>query len=155
MSTDRPTDGRREGYPPPVLTAAVLALGAIVLALLAVFAITDTSARALTTYDPVEATVVDAHDEERLVADRRGSRTEDVRVVSVQLPDGTRADLRSEDLVVGTAVRVHVGDSGAVFEAPPPRPGLLEWSLCAATAGAAVVLATVSIRSALRLRTAP
>ena len=154
MSTDRPSDGR-EGYPPPALTVAVLALGAIVLALLGVFAITDTSARALATYDPVEATVVDAHGEQRLVADRRGSRTEEVRVVSVQLPDGTRADLRSDELVVGTAAQVYVGDSGAVFEVPPPRPGLLEWALCAATAGAAVVLATVSIRRALRLRTAP
>ena len=89
------------GNPAPALAALGLALVAVVLAVCAVAAIVDTSARALTSYTPVEATVVGEHAEERLVADRRGSRSEPFRVVSVELPDGVRADVRSDDLVVG------------------------------------------------------
>ncbi|MFE5673331.1 hypothetical protein ACFQ58_17160 [Agromyces sp. NPDC056523] len=151
MTAGRRT-GDREGYPPPALTVVVLALGAVVFAVLAVVAIGETTARAFASYAAVEATVVDAHDEARVVADRRGSSTEMVRVVRVELPDGTRADLRNEDLEVGATAEVYVSDSGAVFEAPPARPGLLEWALCAAIATAAVVLATLSVRGALRLR---
>ena len=143
------------GNPPPALTALVLALFAVVLAACGVAAIVDTSARALTSYTPVEATVVGEHAEERLVADRRGSRSEPFRVVSVELPDGVGADVRSDDLVVGTTATVYLSDSGAVFEAPPARPGALEWALCAATVAAAIALAALSVRSVLRLRRSP
>jgi hypothetical protein len=112
----------------------------------------ETSSRALASYTPVEATVVDEHTEERLVADRRGSSTVPFRVVSVELPDGARADVLSDDLVVGTTAALYRSDSGAVFETPPARPGVLEWALCAATVTAAVVLAALSVRGVLRLR---
>ena len=150
-TVQRPTDDRA-GYPPPALTALVLALFAVAFAVCAVVVIGETSARALASYTPVEATVVDEHTEERLVADRRGSSNEPFRVVSVELPDGVRADVRSDDLIVGATAAVYRSDSGAVFETPPPRPGLLEWALCAATVAAAVVLAAVSVRCVLRLR---
>ena len=151
-STQRRTDDRA-GYPPPALTAAVLALITAVLAVCAVVVIGEVSARALASYTPVEATVVDERTEERLVADRRGSSREPVRVVSVELPDGVRADVPSDDLVVGATATVYRSDSGAVFETPPGRPGFLEWALCAAIVAAAIVLAVVSVRSVLRLRT--
>jgi hypothetical protein len=150
-TVQRPTDDRA-GYPPPALTALVLALFAVALAVCAVAMIGETSARALASYTPVEATVVDEHTEERLVADRRGSSNEPFRVVSVELPDGVRADVRSDDLVVGTTATVYRSDSGAVFETPPARPGLLEWALCAATVATAVALAVLSVRCFLRLR---
>ena len=150
-TTERRTDDRA-GYPPPALTAAVLALIAVVLAVWAVLVLSETSARAFASYTPVEATVVDEHTEERLVADRRGSSLEQIRVVSVELPDGARADLRSDDLAVGAPATVYRSDSGAVFESPPAPPGLLEWFLCAAIVAAAVVLAVVSVRGVLRLR---
>jgi hypothetical protein len=151
MSTvERPTDARA-GYPPPALTAVVLALFAVALAVCAVAVIGETSGRALVSYAPVAATVVDEHTEERLVADRRGSSNEPFRVVSVELPDGVRADVRSDDLIVGATATVYRSDSGAVFETPPARPGLLEWALCAATVVAAVVLAAASVRGVLRL----
>ena len=101
MATVRRATDDRAGYPPPALTALVLALFAVALAVCAVMMIGETSAGALASYTPVEATVVDEHTEERLVADRRGSSTEPFRVVSVELPDGVRADVRSDDLVVG------------------------------------------------------
>jgi hypothetical protein len=154
MTSPRRRTDHRPGYPPPALTAAVLALITVVLALWAVAVIGETSARALATYTPVEATVVDEHTEMRLVADRRGSRPEPFRVVTVQLADGGRADLRSDDLVVGASATVYRSDSGAVFESPPARPGLLEWSLCAGVVAAAVVMALVSVRVVLRLRPA-
>jgi hypothetical protein len=147
----RPTDDRA-GYPPPALTALVLALFAVALAVCAVVMIGETSALALASYTPIEATVVDEHTEDRLVADRRGSSTEPFRVVTVEPPDGVRADVRSDDLIVGATARVYRSDSGAVFEAPPARPGVLEWALCAATVAAAVVLAALSVRGVLRLR---
>ncbi|MGR0220428.1 hypothetical protein [Agromyces sp. ZXT2-6] len=142
----------RGGYPPPALTAAVLALIAIALAVWAVAVIGETSARALASYTPVEATVVDERIEERLVGDRRGSGRAPFRVVGVELPDGARADVRSDDLTVGATATLHRSDAGAVFEFPPARPGLLEWTLCAAIVAAALVLALLSVRSALRLR---
>ena len=147
----RRTDDR-DGYPPPGLTAAVLALLTIVLALVAAIAIGETSSRAFASYTPIAATVVDEHSEERLVADRRGSSREPFRVVTVELPDGTSADVRSDDLVVGATVTVYRSDARAVFETPPVRPGLLEWALCAATAAAAMGLAIITVRCLLRLR---
>ena len=152
MATVRRSTDDRAGYPPPALTALVLALFAIALAVCAVMVIGETSARALASYTAVEATVVDEHTEDRLVADRRGSSAEPFRVVSVELPDGVRADVRSDDLVVGATASVYRSDSGAVFETQPARPGVLEWALCAATVAAAVVLAVLSVRCVLRLR---
>ena len=154
MATVRRSTEDRAGYPPPALTALVLALFAVALAVCAVMVIGETSAGALASYTPVEATVVDEHTEERLVADRRGSSTEPFRVVTVELPDGVQADVRSDDLVVGATASVYRSDSGAVFETPPPRPGVLEWALCVVTVVAAVVLAALSVRSVLRLRRA-
>ena len=151
MTDERRTDDRT-GYPPPAVTAAVLAIIAIVLAVVAVVMIAETSGRAFASYTPLRSTVVDEHTEQQVVADRRGNRTESVRVVTVELPDGALADLRSEDLAVGSMTTVYLSDSGAVFEAPPARPGALEWTLCAATVAAAIALATLSVRSVLRLR---
>ncbi|MCD2443819.1 hypothetical protein LQ757_16180 [Agromyces sp. SYSU K20354] len=142
----------RAGYPPPALTAAVLALFAIALAVCAVVVVGDTTARALASYTPVEAIVVDDRTEEALVADRRGSSQVPFRVAIVELPDGVRADVRSDDLVVGAPVTVYRSDSGAVFATPPARPGALEWALGAAIVAAAVVLAIVAVCSVLRLR---
>jgi lysozyme family protein len=152
MSTaERRTDDRA-GYPPPALTAAVLALIAVVLAAWAVAATAETLARATGSYTPVEATVVDERTEMRLVADRRGSSPQPFRVVTVELPDGVRADVRSDDLALGTTATVYRSDSVAVFETPPARPGPLEWTLCSAMLAASVVLALLSVRCALSLR---
>ncbi|GGI47906.1 hypothetical protein BCL57_002619 [Agromyces flavus] len=150
-TAERRTD-ERGGYPPPALTAAVLALIAVVLGVLAVGAIGETAARASATYRPTEAIVVAVHSEEQLVADRRGSRPETVRVVSVEFADGARADVRSEELDVGVTATVYRSDSGAVFETPPPRLGVLEWSLCAAIVAATAVLALATVRVLVRLR---
>ena len=145
MTAAEPRTDRRAGYPPPALTAVVLGVCAVI-------AISDTSARAFASYTPVEVTVVDEHTEEGLVADRRGSIRVPFRVVSVELPDGARADLRSDTLAVGTASTVYRSDSGAVFETPPARPGFLEWALCATIVAAAAWLAFVATRGVLRLR---
>lgn len=142
----------RAGYPPPALTVVVLAVIAVALAGWAVAAIGETSARALASYRSVEATVVDERTEERLVADRRGSRPAPFRVVTVEFDDGTRADLRSGELVVGDTAIVYRDETGAAFETPPARPGLLEWALCAAIAAAALLMGSLSARGALRLR---
>jgi hypothetical protein len=142
--------GDRAGYPPPAVTAAMLALIAVVLGVCAVIAVSETSARALASYAPVEAVVVDERTEEGLVADRRGNSREAFRVVRVELPEGGRADLRSEDLVVGTTATVYRSDSGAVYETPPTPPGLLEWALCAAIVAATILLAIAAVRFALR-----
>jgi hypothetical protein len=150
-TAERRTDDR-DGYPPPALPAAVLALIAVALAVWAVAVIAETSDRALASYTPVEATVVDERIEERLVADRRGSSRAPFRVVTVELPDGARADVRSDHLTIGVTTTLYRSDAGAVFETPPGRPGLLEWTLCAALVAAALVLAVLSVRSALRLR---
>lgn len=150
-SAERRTDDR-DGYPPPALTAAVLGLIAVVLAVWAVAVIGETAARALATYTPLEARVVDELTDMRLVADRRGSSPEQYRVVVVELPDGARADVRSEDLAVGATATVYRSESGAVFASPPARPGLVEWILCAAIVAAAIVLAVVSVRCVMRLR---
>ncbi len=152
MTTDDRRTDERAGYPPPALTAAVLALIAVVLGVCAVVALAETSARVLATYSPVEATVVDERAEQRVVADRRGSTRDSFRVVSVELPDGARVDLRSDDLAVGTTATVYRSDAGAVFEAPPAPPGILEWALCAAVSAIAIMLAIVSARLMLRLR---
>ena len=150
MTTAERRDDERDGYPPPALTAAVLALIAVVLAVWAVAVVGETTARALASYAPVEATVVDERLEERLVADRRGSIPRPFRVVIIELPDGTRADLRSDDLTVGASATVYRSDSGAIFETPPARPGPLEWTLCAAMVAAVIVLALASVRGVLR-----
>lgn len=148
-------DDARDGYPPPAVTAAVLALIAVALAVWAVAVIGETSARALASYTPVEATVVDERTEMRLVADRRGSSPRPFRVVTVELHDGSHADVRSDDLTVGATATVYRSDSGAVFETPPARPGPLEWILCAAIVAAAVVLAFASARGVLRRPRSP
>ena len=150
-SAERRTDDRG-GYPPPALSAVVLGLIAVILAIWAVAVIGETAARAFATYAPVEATVVDERTEMRLVADRRGSSPQPFRVVTVELPDGVRADVRSDDLALGTTATVYRSDSVAVFETPPARPGPLEWTLCSAILAASVVLALLSVRSALSLR---
>ena len=151
-SAERLTDDR-DGYPPPVLTAVVLGLIALILSAWAVAAIGETSARAFASYTTIEAMVVDEHTETRLVADRRGSSPEPFRVVTVELTDGSRADVRSDHLIVGATATVYRNEVGEAFGAPPARPGLLEWSLCAAIVAAAVVLGAVAVRSVLRLRT--
>jgi hypothetical protein len=150
-ASERRTDDR-SGYPPPAVTAVVLALIAVVLGVCAVLALGETSARALASYMPVEATVVDERTEEALVADRRGNARELFRVVTVELSGGARADVRSDALAVGTTATVYISDSGAVFVSTPARPGFLEWALCAAVVAAAIVLAVASVRTALRMR---
>ncbi|WP_173922096.1 hypothetical protein [Agromyces sp. Marseille-P2726] len=140
------------GYPPPAVTATVLAIMAAVLGVLAVVAIIQTSARATATYPPVEATVVAEHTEQAMVADRRGNGLESFRVVTVELPDGASADLRSDDLVVGDTATVYGSESGAVFETPPPKPGPFDWALCVAIVAAAGVLTVAAVRSVMRLR---
>ena len=151
MTSDEGRTDDRDGYPPPALTAVVLGLIAVILAGWAVAVIGETSTRALATYAPVEATVVDEHTEMRLVADRRGSSPEPFRLVTVELPDGVRADVRSDDLAIGTTTTVYRSDAGAVFETPPARPGLLEWALCVSLVVAALVVAYTSVRAVLRL----
>ena len=152
MTTARRRTDDRAGYPPPALTAAVLALITGALAVCAVVVIGETTARALASYTPIEATVVEEHTEEALVADRRGSSRVPFRVVSVELPDGIRADVRSDDLDVGATATVYLSDSGAVFETPPARPAFLEWALCAAIVAVTVVMAIVTVRCVLLLR---
>ncbi|MDQ2661384.1 MAG: hypothetical protein M3Y52_05875 [Actinomycetota bacterium] len=152
MTTTERRNGDRAGYPPPAVTAAVLALIAVVLGVCAAIALSETSARAFASYSPVEATVVDERTEEGLVADRRGNSLEAFRVVRVELPDGALADLRSEDLAVGTTATIYRSNSGAVYETPPGPPGPLEWALCAAIVAAAIVLAVASVRTVLGLR---
>ncbi|HET9311017.1 MAG TPA: hypothetical protein VFP41_07325, partial [Actinomycetota bacterium] len=87
-----------------------------------------------------------------MVADRRGSSPEMFRVVTVELPDGARADLRSDDLAVGATATVYRSESGAVFESPPAAPGFFDWFLCAAIVAAAIVLTVATVRSVMRLR---
>jgi hypothetical protein len=151
MTAERRTDDRA-GLPPPAVTATVLAIIAAVLAVVAVVAIVQTSARAFATYAPIEVTVVDEHGEQAMVADRRGSSPEMFRVVTVELPDGARADLRSDDLAVGATATVYRSESGAVFESPPAAPGFFDWFLCAAIVAAAIVLTVATVRSVMRLR---
>jgi hypothetical protein len=150
-SAERRTDDR-DGYPPPALTAVVLGIITVILGIWAVAVIGETSARAFATYAPVEATVVDERTETRFFADRLGGRLESFRVVTVELTDGVRADVRSDDLAVGATATVYRDDAGAVLELPPAPPGPLEWGLAAAIVAAAAVLAVVTVRSARRLR---
>ena len=70
----------------------------------------------------------------------------------MELPDGIRAEVRSDGLAVGTTTTVYRSDSGAVFGPHPQRPSLFEWALCAAIAAAAVVLAVATVRGVRRLR---
>jgi|GEM_PF-3445740 len=142
----------RAGYPPRWLTAVVLALGAVALGLGAVVAIGETVARAITATSPISATVVGEYSEERFVADRRGSRPVPFRYVIVQLPDGGTADVRSDDLVVGSDATVYRSDSGAVFETPPDAPGPIEWAVCASAVAGALALGAGSVRV---MRSAP
>ena len=53
MTTAERRTEDRDGYPPPALTAAVLALITVVLAVWAVAVIGETSALALASYTPV------------------------------------------------------------------------------------------------------
>ncbi|GAA1056464.1 hypothetical protein GCM10017608_31970 [Agromyces luteolus] len=145
----RPTD-ERAGYPPRRLTAAVLAIGAIALGALGVVAIVETASRAITSTSPVATTVVGEYTEERLVADRRGSRYAPFRYVIVELPDGTAADVRSDDLDVGADATVYRSDSGAVFETPPSAPGPIEWAVCASAVAGALALGVGSVRAMRR-----
>lgn len=154
MSIAERRSGDRDGYPPPALTSVVLAIITAVLAAWAVAVIAETSARAFATYTPVEATVVDERIEQRLIVDRRGSTRAPFRIVIVELPNGVRADVRSEDLSVGAAATVYRSGTGDVFEDVPAPPGLLEWALCVAITAAGLVLATVTVRGILRLRAA-
>jgi hypothetical protein len=151
MTDDRRSDDRA-GYPPPAVTAAVLAIAAVVFAVVAVVMIVETSSRAFASYTPLQATVVDEHSEQLMVADRRGNRTETVRVVTVELPDGALTDLRSEDLEIGSTATVYLDGSGAAYETPPEPPGVLEWVLCAAAVAASVALAVLAVRSVRRVR---
>jgi hypothetical protein len=150
-SAERRTDDR-DGYPPPALTAAVLGIITVILSIWAVAAIGETSTRAFATYAPVEVTVVDERTEMRFFADRLGGRLEPFRVVTVELADDVRVDVRSDDLTVGATATVYRDDAGAVVEIPPVPPGPLEWGLSAAIVAVAVVLAVVTVRSARRLR---
>ena len=150
--TAEPRTDDRTGYPPPAVTAAVLAIAAFVFAVVAVVMIVETSSRAFASYTPMQATVVDEHSEQLMVADRRGNRTETVRVVTVELPDGALTDLRSEDLAVGSTATVYLDGSGAAYETPPEPPGVLEWVLCVAAVGASIVLAVLAVRSVRRVR---
>lgn len=154
MSTDRRAEDRA-GYPPPAVTAAVLAILAVVLGVVAVGAIVDTSARATETVTAVEVTVLHERTEEQTTIGRRGSITAPYRVVAVELPSGGLAELRSDDLEVGSTATVYRTESGRIVEAPPPPPGALEWGLCTAAAAAAVVLAIAAIRAAGRARRKP
>ncbi|WP_430646197.1 hypothetical protein [Agromyces sp. GXS1127] len=146
--TDSPrrTD-ERTGLPPRRITAAVLAIGAVALAITATVAVDETVSRATTSTSPVAAVVVAEHTEERLVADRRGSRSAPFRYVTVELPDGTTADVRSDDLAVGTEAEVYRSDSGAVFETPPEAPGAIEWAVCAGAVAGAIALGAGSVRA--------
>lgn len=147
MADVRRTIAERAGYPPRRVTAAVLAIGAIALGAIAVVAIGEAVSRATMSISPVEAIVVGERTEERLVADRRGSRYAPFRYVSVELPDGTTAEVRSDDLAVGADAEVYRSDAGAVFETPPDAPGPIEWTVCVSAAAAALALGTASVRT--------
>ncbi|WP_438856293.1 hypothetical protein [Agromyces sp. M3QZ16-3] len=137
----------RTGVPPRLLTAAVLAIGAVALAIAAIIATGETTSRAITSTSPVAATVVGEYTEERLVADRRGSRFAPFRYVVVELPDGTTADVRSDDLAVGADAALYRSAAGDVFETPPDAPGPLEWAVCASAVAGAMALGAGSVRA--------
>ncbi|WP_353828882.1 hypothetical protein [Agromyces sp. SYSU T0242] len=139
----------RAGYPPRRLTALVLAVGALALGAAGIGAIGETSGRAALATEPVTAIVVDERVDERLVADRRGSRLVPFRIVGVELPDGSLAEVRSDTLAVGSTATVYVGGPGTAFETPPEPPGPLEWTVGAAAIAGGVTLMT---GSALALR---
>ncbi|MFC9917857.1 hypothetical protein [Agromyces binzhouensis] len=137
----------RAGYPPRRLTAVVLAIGAIALGAFAVSAIGETTSRAITSTSPVAVVVVGERTEERLVAHRRGSRYAPFRFVIVELPDGTTADVRSDDLAVGADAAVYRSSTGDVFETPPQAPGPLEWAVCASAVAGTLALGAGAVRS--------
>ncbi|BDZ53501.1 hypothetical protein [Agromyces marinus] len=143
----------RPGYPPLGLTAAVLALGAILLGSAAVVGIAEVSARASASYEAVVASIVDEGSEQQLVADRRGSRQAQYRVVSVELADGTRAEIRSDDLAVGERATVYRSTGGTIAATIPDPPGPLEWAVCAGAVLGALALAVASVRTILPART--
>ncbi|GAA2039437.1 hypothetical protein GCM10009819_25680 [Agromyces tropicus] len=137
----------RAGYPPRRVTAGVLAFGAVALGVAGVAAIGETVSDAVRSTSPVLTTVVGERTEEALVADRRGSRLVPYRVVDVELPDGSTAELRSDDLEVGSEATVYRSDSGAVFETPPEAPGPLEWAVGASALAGSAALAVGAVRA--------
>ncbi|GAA1059768.1 hypothetical protein [Agromyces bracchium] len=142
----RRTD-ERTGLPPRRVTAAVLAIGAVALAIAGIVALGETVSRAITSTSPVAATVVGEYTEDHLVADRRGSRYAPFRYVIVELPDGTTADVQSDDLAVGADAEVYRSGTGDVFETPPQAPGAIEWAVCASAVAGAIALGAGSVRA--------
>lgn len=82
----------------------------------------------MTSYDPVEVTATDEFKGRQAVGTRKSRRMVEVRMVGVELPDGSRGEVRSDKIEVGEKATVlQSSANGNLYEEQPDGPSFLEW----------------------------
>ena len=88
----------------------------------------DNVKKYMTSYEPVQVTATDEFTERQAVGTRKNRRMVDVRVVGVELPDGSSGKVRSDTIKVGdTATVLQSSANGNLYEKEPAKPGVMEW----------------------------
>ncbi|GII99264.1 hypothetical protein CLV28_2421 [Sediminihabitans luteus] len=94
----------------------------------------------LASYEPVQVTVTEEHTELQSRGSRRARHMEDVRVVSVTLPDGSTDSVMSDDLAVGeTATVLRDSRDDRLVAVEPDGPGFGGWAAVVLMLGLGVI----------------
>ncbi|MBP1916568.1 hypothetical protein J2Z23_003550 [Lederbergia galactosidilyticus] len=79
-------------------------------------------------YEPIEVTATAEFQGSQIVGTRINRHFEEVRMVKVDLPDGSQGQVRSNDIKIGEQITVlKSSNNGQLFEEKPAGPGVIEW----------------------------
>lgn len=80
-------------------------------------------------FEEVQVTATAEFTDQQATGSRRNKRIEDVRMVTVSMPDGTSKDMRSDSLQIGETTTAYLSDDGVLRETEPDAPGFWRWAL--------------------------
>lgn len=106
-----------------------------------------------TSYEPIQVTATDEFTERQAVGTRKNRRMVDVRVVGVELPDGSNGKVRSDTIKVGDQATVlQSSANGNLYEKEPSNPGILEWVISLGVLGLGILFLYIALSPIGKIR---
>ena len=113
----------------------------------------DNVKKYMTSYEPVQVTATDEFTERQAVGTRKNRRMVDVRVVGVELPDGSSGKVRSDTIQVGEhATVLQSSANGNLYEKEPANPGALEWIISIGVFGVGILFFIIALSPIGKIR---
>lgn len=107
----------------------------------------------MTSYKPVQVTAIDEFTERQAVGTRKNRRMVDVRVVRVELPDGSNGKVHSDTIKIGDQATVlQSSANGNLYEKEPSNPGILEWIISLGILGLGILFLFIALSPIGKIR---